>query len=186
MEIAQLLHDNLFLRAGSRAGCTRRQSAHPRSDVLTRNLPLHLSLACGEEINVPGVDTQGANFLCEVMPIEYAPCVQAVAASQVYQRPKRIDRIAAFADPAGDLTVARVAMEEFGAHSGDPGRFFLKSGADVTKAAVTKEVTPPTSSCSRRMASSRQARSKRVDSCCTTSHGAWPTWRGSESSRNAR
>lgn len=140
MEIAQLLHDNLFCGLARELAARGVNQLILVPDVLTRNLPLHLSLACGEEINVPGVDTQGANFLCEVMPIEYAPCVQAVATSQVYQRPKRIERIAAFADPAGDLTVARVAMEEFGAHSGDPGRFFLRSGADVTKAAVTEEV----------------------------------------------
>src|SRR4030095_2560679 len=95
-------------------------------DVLTRSVPFHLALACGEEINIPGVDTKGADFLCEVMPVEYAPCLQAVAASQVYQRPKQIERIAAFADPAGDLAVARVAMEEFGKHSRQPARFALE------------------------------------------------------------
>jgi CHAT domain-containing protein len=109
-------------------------------DVLTRNLPLHLSYACGKEFDVPGVDTSDADYLCEVMPVEYAPCLQAVAASQVYLRPPKIERIAAFADPRGDLPGARAALEEFGKRAAGRADYRLASGAAATKAAVTEAV----------------------------------------------
>ena len=138
MAIARILHDNLF------CGLAKRLSEYGVNqlilipDVLTRNLPLHLSYACGKEFNIPGIDTQDAGFLCEVMPIEYAPCLQAVAASQAYVRPKKIERIAAFADPTGDLPGVRASMEEFGNRTGHANAYHLKSGTAVTKAAVAQ------------------------------------------------
>jgi hypothetical protein len=79
-------------------------------DMFTRFVPLHLSLICGKEIQVAGVDTEGARYLCEVMPVEYAPCLQAVIASQIYKRPKTVSTVAAFVDPVGDLPTLRQVL----------------------------------------------------------------------------
>jgi len=110
-KISEILHDRLF--------CTLTQNLSKRGvkqlilipDPFTRFIPLHLSGICGKEIKVPGVDTEGARYLCEVMPIEYAPCLQAVAASQIYKRPKQVSLISAFADPLGDLPGTRRTLE---------------------------------------------------------------------------
>ena len=138
MAISKLLHDRLFCRLAQRLGEEGISQLILIPDLLTRNLPLHLSRACGEEFNIPGIDTKDAAFLCEVMPVEYAPCMQAVAASQVYLRPRTIERIAAFADPAGDLPGVRASMEAFGGRSGHPAAYHLATGAAVTKAAVAE------------------------------------------------
>lgn len=138
MQISKILHNSLF------CGLARMLSQHGINqlilipDTLTRNLPLHLSYACGKEFDIPGIDTKDANFLCEVMPVEYAPCLQAVAASQVYLRPQAINRVVAFADPIGDLPGVRASMEEFGARSQNPSTFMLLHGKSATKAAVTE------------------------------------------------
>jgi CHAT domain-containing protein/tetratricopeptide (TPR) repeat protein len=138
MQMALILHDNFLCalaRTLSQRGITQLILV---PDLLTQSIPLHLSYACGKEINIPGIDTSDANFLCEVMPVEYAPCLQAVAASQVYVRPRTINRIAAFADPNGDLPGVRLAMEQFGSRSGNPASYHLVSGASATKAALAQ------------------------------------------------
>jgi CHAT domain-containing protein len=138
LQMGKILHDKLLCglaRELSKRGITQLILI---PDLLTRNVPLHLSFACGKEISIPGIETNDASFLCEVMPVEYAPCLQAVAASRVYVRPRTIKRIAAFADPNGDLPGVRESMEQFGAAAPDPSVFSLASGAAATKAAVTK------------------------------------------------
>ena len=108
--IGKILHDRLLCsltRTLSGRGITQLVLV---PDMLTRFVPLHLSLICGREIQVAGVDTEGARYLCEVMPIEYAPCLQAVMASQIYKRPKSVSTVAAFADPAGDLPAVRQVL----------------------------------------------------------------------------
>ena len=136
LTIGKLLHDRMFCGMAqvlSKRGITQLILI---PDILTRNLPLHLSLACGKEFNIPGIDTKEAGFLCEVMPVEYAPCLQAVAASQLFLRPREIRRVTAFADPQGDLPGMRESMEQFGAKAADPSVFRLVSGAAATKEAV--------------------------------------------------
>jgi len=131
--IGKILHDRLLCsltRDLSSRGITQMVLV---PDMLTRFLPLHLSLICGEEIEVPGVDTAGARYLCEVMPVEYAPCLQAVAASQIYRRPKAVSTVAAFADPGGDLPAVRQVLAglaerladtvEYRFHCGDQAGF---------------------------------------------------------------
>jgi CHAT domain-containing protein/tetratricopeptide (TPR) repeat protein len=138
MQISKILHDNLFCRLARALSERGINQLILVPDLTTRNLPLHLAYACGKEFDIPGVDTKDADYLCEVMPVEYAPCLQAVAASQVYLRPRAISRIAAFADPTGDLPGVRASMEEFGTRSEDPSVFNLKVGASATKAAVVE------------------------------------------------
>lgn len=140
LQMGKVLHDHLLCglaRELSKGGITQLILI---PDPLTRNVPLHLSFACGKEFHIPSIDTSDANFICEVMPVEYAPCLQAVAASQVYVRPRAIKRIAAFADPNGDLPGVRESMEQFGRDAPDASLFRLASGSAATKAAVMAEM----------------------------------------------
>lgn len=140
LQIGKILHDHLLCgltRELCRRGITQLILV---TDWMTRSFPLHLSFACGKEFHIPGIDTSDANFLCEVMPVEYAPCLQAVAASQVYVRPREIKRIAAFADPNGDLPGVRESIEQFGRTAPAPSIFHLAKGAAATKAAVMAEL----------------------------------------------
>jgi len=139
-EISRILHDNFFCKLAQWVTSKFVSQLILIPDLFTRSLPLHLAYACGKEFAIPGIDTSDANYLCEVMPIEYSPCLQAVAASQVHLRPREIRRIAAFADPNGDLPGVRASMEEFGQRAGDPAVFRLEAGDAVTKAAVTAAV----------------------------------------------
>ena len=139
-EIGKILHDNMFCKLAQTLGRRGISQLILIPDVLTRNLPLHLSLACGEEFEIPGIDTKDANYLCEVMPVEYAPCLQAVAASQVYLRPRVISRVAAFADPNGDLPGVRASMQEFGKRANTPGVFDIKFGEQATKEALESDM----------------------------------------------
>ena len=139
-EISRILHDHFLCKVAQWLTSKFVSQLILIPDILTRNLPLHLAYACGKEFDIPGIDTTDARYLCEVMPIEYAPCLQAVAASQVYLRPREIRRIVAFADPNGDLPGARASMEEFGQRAVDPAVFRLAVGDAVTKAAVTAAV----------------------------------------------
>jgi CHAT domain-containing protein len=137
-KISKILHDHFFCalaRTLAERGITQLILI---PDTGTRNLPLHLAYVCGKEFSIPGIDTQDANYLCEVMPVEYSPCLQAVAASQVYVRPKALRLVAGFADPNGDLPGAQVSMQEFAERSGNPTALRLASGAAATKAAVTQ------------------------------------------------
>nr|WP_320192365.1 CHAT domain-containing protein [uncultured Desulfobacter sp.] len=105
--IGKILHDRLLCSLTKTLSSWGITQLILVPDMLTRFLPLHLSLICGNEIQVAGVDTEDARYLCEVMPTEYAPCLQAVAASQIYKRPKSVSTVAGFADPAGDLPAVR-------------------------------------------------------------------------------
>ncbi len=112
-KIAKILHDRFLcglIQQLSKRGATQLILV---PDVFTRFLPLHLSLICGNEIQIPGVDIDGSQYLCEVMPVEYASCLQAVAASQIYRRPKRISKVSAFTNPTGDLPATSSALKRF-------------------------------------------------------------------------
>lgn len=136
LEISQILHDHFFCKFAQAVGARGINQLVLVPDVFTRNLPLHLARACGKEFDIPGVDTADAGFLCEVMPVEYAPCLQAVAASQVYLRPRVVARVAAFADPQGDLPAARAAMELLRQDAGKPEAVTLAVGSAATHSAV--------------------------------------------------
>ena len=136
LEMAAILHDNFFCKFAQMVSSWGVTQLVLIPDFLTRALPLHLALACGNEFTIPGIDTTDANFLCEVMPLEYAPALQAVAASQGRVRPRALRRISGFADPRGDLVGTRIALEEFGKRLGDGTQWTLTTGEEMTRAAV--------------------------------------------------
>ncbi|MFN8669869.1 MAG: CHAT domain-containing protein [Gemmatimonadaceae bacterium] len=143
LDIAKILHDHFFCflaRSLSERGITQLILV---PDVLTRAIPLHLAMVCGKEVTIPGIDTTDAHFLCEVMPIEYVPAVQAVAASQAFVRPRAIGAIAGFADPKGDLAGVRAELEAFGARAtagGNAETWSLATGAAMTREAVSAAI----------------------------------------------
>jgi CHAT domain-containing protein len=106
-KIARMLHDNLLCGLAKRLSKQGIGQMVLIPDMLTRHLPLHMAEVCGREIHIPGVETKEAEFLCEVMPVEYAPCLQAVAAAQVHKRPRVISEVTAVADPQLNLPAAR-------------------------------------------------------------------------------
>lgn len=83
-------------------------------DGLTRHLPLHLSGVCGKEINISGIKTHDARILGEAFPIEYAPCLQAVAISQHQKRPLELKVVLSLADPKSNLPGARGTADSLG------------------------------------------------------------------------
>lgn len=143
LDISKLLHDHLFCflaRSLSERGITQLILV---PDVLTRAIPLHLAMVCGKEVTIPGIDTSDAHFLCEVMPVEYVPAVQAVAASQLFVRPRAIGAIAGFADPHGDLAGVRAELEAFGERAkagGNADRWSLATGDAMTREAVSAAI----------------------------------------------
>lgn len=110
-EIGAILHRQMFcqlMRQLAEAGITQLTLI---PDLLTRHLPLHAAHVCGEEIAVAGVDTAGAVYLAELMPVDYAPCLQAVAVSQFYRRPRKLSTVVSLADAAFDLPGARYTSQ---------------------------------------------------------------------------
>ena len=83
-------------------------------DGLTRHLPLHLSGVCGKEINIPGIKTDDAQILGEAFPVEYAPCLQAVAISEHQKRPREVKVVLSLADPKSNLPGARKTADALG------------------------------------------------------------------------
>jgi CHAT domain-containing protein len=136
-EISNILHDRFFCSLAQQLASWGITQLILIPDALTRFLPLHLARICGKEFDIPGIDTEDAEYLCEVMPVEFAPCLQAVAASQIYRRPKKIERIAGFADPNGDLPAARSSLEQYSERLPPTVAYELHTGACVTKNAVT-------------------------------------------------
>lgn len=84
-------------------------------DIATRHLPVHLGFICSREvqdivkaINIAGMALDGEQVLfSEVFPVEYAPCLQAVAVSQHQRRPQEIRHVLSLADAGADLPGAR-------------------------------------------------------------------------------
>ena len=85
--VGKVLHDQLFCHLAHWVTEQRAGQVIIVPDLLTRHLPLHLARVCAKDIAIPGVPTEGAEYFCEVLPVEYAPCVQAVALSQHQRRP---------------------------------------------------------------------------------------------------
>jgi len=109
--ICKTLHDKLMCGLAKKLAEWRIPQFILIPDILTRHLPLHLSYVCGKEIEIPGVPTEDAEFLCEAIPIEYAPCLQAVAVSQYLRRPRNVRSIFALNDPKSDLAGSRSTAE---------------------------------------------------------------------------
>src|SRR5262249_46558545 len=78
-------------------------------DPLTRHLPLHLAWVCQKNVQevLDAIQVKPkpkqANFFCDVFPVEYAPCLQAVATSASQKHPRQIKSVVSVADPHGDL-----------------------------------------------------------------------------------
>ncbi|MEO6525316.1 MAG: CHAT domain-containing protein [Gemmatimonadaceae bacterium] len=140
LEIATILHDHFFCKFAQMLSSWGITQLVLVPDLTTRGLPLHLSKACGQEFAINGIETSDASFLCEVMPVEYSPALQAIAASQYRLRPRALRKIAGFADPRGDLVGTRVTLEEFGKRLGEDGRWSLATGAAMTRAAVNEAI----------------------------------------------
>lgn len=138
--VGKVLHDRLFCRLAH--WVTERQVGQVIivPDLLTRHLPLHLARVCAKDIAIPGVQTEGAEYFCEVLPVEYAPCVQAVALSQHQRRPANVARVASFADAAGDLAGARYSGSWLGTRISKDPVYIERSGEQVTRAAVEDEL----------------------------------------------
>jgi hypothetical protein len=90
--LGQVLHDQFFCRLAHWIPEQQVGQVIFVPDMLTRHLPLHLARVCSKDIVIPDVSTEGAEYFCEVLPVEYAPCVQAVALSQHQRRPPNIAR----------------------------------------------------------------------------------------------
>jgi len=109
-------------------------------DMLTRHLPLHLARVCAKDITIPGVSVEGAEYFCEILPVEYAPCVQAVALSQHQRRPQNLGRISSFSDAQSDLPGARHTGQWLDSRIGKGIEYVDRSGAEVTRALVEEEM----------------------------------------------
>ncbi len=138
--IGKVLHDRLFCHLAHWVTEQRAGQVIIVPDLLTRHLPLHLARVCAKDIAIPGVPTEGAEYFCEVLPVEYAPCVQAVALSQHQRRPANVKRVASFADAAGDLAGARYTGNWLGTRISKDPVYLERSGDKVTRAAVEAEL----------------------------------------------
>lgn len=139
--IGQVLHDGFFCSLAhvlAEKLCIGQAIFVP--DLLTRHLPLHLAKVCAKDLAIPGVAIDGAEYFCEVLPVEYAPCVQAVALSQHQRRPPDLGRIASFCDAGGDLPAARENGRWLGARIGQGIDYAAFSAEEVTRAAVEQEL----------------------------------------------
>ena len=102
-EIGAVLHQRLFCSLARQLAEWGVTQVIFVPDAFTRQLPLHLAWVCGKEINVRGVDVRNAEYFGELFPVEYAPCLQAIAVSQHQKRPPRVDRVVVLSDPTEDL-----------------------------------------------------------------------------------
>ena len=105
LEISAGLHDTLFCGPAELLNERRLSQVVLIPDLVTRCLPLHFAGICTEKVqdvlealNMPDRPTE-ARFLCEAFPVEYAPCLQAVAASQHLKQPRSVSHVVAVADP---------------------------------------------------------------------------------------
>jgi CHAT domain-containing protein len=138
--VGQVLHDQFFCRLAHWIPEQQVGQVIFVPDMLTRHLPLHLARVCSKDIVIPDVSTEGAEYFCEVLPVEYAPCVQAVALSQHQRRPPNIARVASFSDAQLDLPGARYTGAWLGTRISKDPDYLDRSGADVTRSSVEKEL----------------------------------------------
>lgn len=138
--VGRVLHDRLFCSLAHWLAGHGIGQVILVPDMLTRHLPLHLARVCAKDITIPGVPVADAEYFCEVLPVEYAPCVQAVALSQHQRRPQNIGRIASFSDSKSDLPGARHAGQWLATRIGEGIEYVDRSGASVTQAAVEEDM----------------------------------------------
>jgi len=108
-EISKVLHDRLFCGLADRLSELSVPQVILIPDPFTRHLPLHLAGICAgnvqhiiENINISNMPDD-ARLFSEVFPVEYAPCVQAVAASQHQKRPRKVSAVLSLSNPLSDL-----------------------------------------------------------------------------------
>jgi hypothetical protein len=113
VRISSVLHDRMFCGLASSLARLRVTQVVLIPDLLVRHLPLHLAGVCDDNVREireavrmnPPVE-QAAMF-CDVFPVEYAACLQAVAVSAPQKRPRTVRAVLSMADPAGDLPGTR-------------------------------------------------------------------------------
>lgn len=101
-------------------------------DLWTASLPLHLSYICSKDITIPGVDVTKAFMLGEAFPIEYAPCLQAVAISQHQKRPRNVSTMVSLIDPLSDLPGVRYAAQQVASSLPDTLKHGQYAGNEAT------------------------------------------------------
>ncbi len=138
--IGEVLHDRFFCKLAHWLAEHRIGQVILVPDLLTRHLPLHLARVCAKDITIPGVPVADAEFFCEVLPVEYASCLQAVALSQQQRRPQNLDRIASFSDSKSDLPGARHTGQWLATRIGGGIEYLDRRGSDVTREAVEDEM----------------------------------------------
>lgn len=138
--IGAVLHERFFCQLARLLVDRRIGQVILVPDLLTRHLPLHLARVCAKDITIPGVPVEDAEFFCEVFPVEYTSCLQAVALSQRQRRPQGLDRIASFSDPKSDLPGARHSAQWLAKRIAKGIEYVDRRGVDVTRAAVEAEM----------------------------------------------
>jgi hypothetical protein len=109
-------------------------------DPFTRQLPLHLAEVCGKEFRRKDGSSSKAEFFCELFPVEYAPCLQAVAASQHQRRPAAIERVLSLADAKEDLPAARFSSRALRRFMPPEIDFVERVGGDAKVGAISDNV----------------------------------------------
>ncbi|HWM85022.1 MAG TPA: CHAT domain-containing protein [Kofleriaceae bacterium] len=113
LRISRVLHDRLFCAIAHALARLRVTQVVLIPDLLVRHLPLHLAEVCEENVrevreavrmNPP---LEQAAMFCDVFPVEYAACLQAVAVSAPQKRPSSVGCVLSIADPGGDLPSTR-------------------------------------------------------------------------------
>ena len=113
LQISTVLHDRLFCGLAHSLAQLRATQVVLIPDLLVRHLPLHLAGVCDDNVREvreavrmdPPVEH--AALFCDVFPVEYAACLQAVAVSAPQKRPRTVRAVLSMADPDGDLPGSR-------------------------------------------------------------------------------
>jgi CHAT domain-containing protein len=117
-EISRTLHDRFFCTLADQLAQLGITQVVLIPDVLTRPLPLHLANVCAKNVEhiVAGIlmkeRPERPERFCEVFPVEYAPCLQAVAVTLPQTRPVSLQGVLSIADPASDLPGARATAAQ--------------------------------------------------------------------------
>lgn len=115
ISISKTLHDEIFCSLVHTLKKMRANQIILIPDPFTQFLPLHLAGICNREgepnddpsrKNTIDATKDGFTFFGEIYPIEYAPCLHAVAVSQHQKRPKKLSGILSLADSKFDLPAA--------------------------------------------------------------------------------
>ena len=146
MRISSVLHDRMFCGLASSLARLRVTQVVLIPDLLVRHLPLHLAGVCDDNVREireavrmnPPVE-QAAMF-CDVFPVEYAACLQAVAVSAPQKRPRTVRAVLSMADPAGDLPGTRDTAAWLVDKLPAGIETLTRIGADATLAALERDL----------------------------------------------